>query len=111
MPMHSVFYPCVAVLLAIAASAGWPATLAAADKLQYNRDIRPILAESCFPCHGPDSASRKADLRLDKREVAVEHDAIVPGKPAQSSLVERISSGDADEMMPPPASKKRLTDA
>ena len=42
------------------------------DKLRYNRDIRPILSENCFACHGPDSAARKADLRLDKREVAVE---------------------------------------
>src|SRR5262252_243963 len=79
----------------------------AADKLEYNRDVRPILAENCFACHGPDSASRKADLRLDKREVAIEHDAIVPGKPGQSSVVERIVADDADTMMPPPATKKK----
>src|SRR5262245_32304596 len=83
----------------------------AADKLEYNRDVRPILAENCFACHGPDSAARKADLRLDKRDVAIEHDAIVPGKPADSALVERINSGDADEMMPPPTTKKKLTAA
>jgi hypothetical protein len=83
----------------------------AADKLEYNRDIRPILAENCFACHGPDSAARKADLRLDKREVTLEHEAIVPGKPAQSSLIERIFSTDADELMPPPAAKKKLTAA
>jgi uncharacterized protein DUF1553/uncharacterized protein DUF1549/concanavalin A-like lectin/glucanase superfamily protein/cytochrome c len=81
----------------------------AADKLQYNRDVRPILAENCFACHGPDSAARKADLRLDKREVAVEHEAIVPGAPLKSGVVERISSSDADEVMPPPATKKQLT--
>ncbi len=45
----------------------------AADKLQYNRDIRPILADNCFACHGPDSAARKADLRLDQREAAIGH--------------------------------------
>ena len=45
--------------------------------LEYNRDIRPILAENCFACHGPDSAARKADLRLDRREAAVKAGAIV----------------------------------
>jgi hypothetical protein len=81
----------------------------AADKLQYNRDVRSILAENCFACHGPDSAARQADLRLDKREVAIEHDAIVPGKPDQSSLIVRITSTDVDAVMPPPKSKKKLT--
>src|SRR5262245_2002608 len=93
---------------------GWLANTTisrAADKLEYNRDIRPILAENCFACHGPDSAARKADLRLDKRDIALEHEAIVPGKPSQSSLLERILSTDADEVMPPPASKKKLTAA
>jgi hypothetical protein len=80
-------------------------------KLEYNRDIRPILAENCFACHGPDSASRKADLRLDKREVAIEHDAFVPGKPNQSSVVERVFADDTDTVMPPPATKKTLTAA
>src|SRR4051812_7565982 len=58
----------------------------AADKLEYNRDIRPILAENCFACHGPDSAARKADLRLDRREMAMQTTAIVPGKPDESEL-------------------------
>src|SRR5438045_776053 len=56
------------------------------DKLQYNRDIRPILAENCFACHGPDSAARKAGLRLDRRDEAIKAEAIVPGKPDKSSL-------------------------
>src|SRR6476660_9655255 len=90
---------------------GFVAAASAADNLQYNRDIRPILAENCFACHGPDSASRKADLRLDKREIAIEHGAIVPEKPAESGVVERIASSDPDEAMPPPASKKKLTAA
>ncbi len=83
----------------------------AADKLEYNRDVRPILTENCFACHGPDSASRKADLRLDKREIAIEHDAIVPGKPSQSSIVSRVFENDADAVMPPLATKKKLTAA
>jgi predicted methyltransferase len=73
--------------------------------LGYSRDIRPILAESCFTCHGADATQRKADLRLDLRQVAVK-EAIVPGKAAESPLVERITSNDRDEQMPPPASKK-----
>ncbi len=54
---------------------------------EYNRDIRPILAENCFACHGPDSASRKANLRLDQRDAAIKAEAIVPGKPEKSALV------------------------
>ena len=80
-------------------------------KLEYNRDIRPILAENCFACHGPDSAARKADLRLDQREAAVEAGAIVPGNPEESELIARIHSDDADELMPPPKSHKTLTAA
>jgi hypothetical protein len=81
----------------------------AADPIGYNIDIRPILAENCFACHGPDSASRKADLRLDRREAAIEMGAIVPGKPDESELVKRIISADEDTMMPPAASHKKLT--
>ena len=70
--------------------------------IEYNRDIRPILAENCFACHGPDSAARKADLRLDRRDVAVEAGAIVPGNPD----AERAGRADPlrrpDELMPPP---------
>ena len=73
------------------------ASQAADDSILYNRDIRPILAETCFTCHGPDSASRKADLRLDRREAAIEGGAIVPGKPDESELISRIFSDDADE--------------
>lgn len=83
----------------------------AADKLQYNRDIRPILAENCFACHGPDSAARKGELRLDRREMAMESMAIVPSDPEKSGLVSRINSTDPAERMPPPESKKELTAA
>ena len=76
--------------------------------LRYNRDVRPILAENCFSCHGPDSASRKADLRLDRREAAITAEAIKPGQPDESALIQRILSTDPDEMMPPPASHKVL---
>ena len=77
--------------------------------IEYNRDVRPILAENCFACHGPDSASRKADLRLDRREAAVESGALVPGDIEASELIARIVTHDRDEVMPPPKTKKTLT--
>ena len=83
----------------------------AAEKLSFNRDIRPILAENCFACHGPDSASRKADLRLDRREAAVKAGAISPGKPDESEMIRRIFASDKDEVMPPPSIHKQLTAA
>ncbi|MFO0951965.1 MAG: DUF1549 domain-containing protein [Isosphaeraceae bacterium] len=96
------------LLLAGAAEAADPAGPA---KLEYNRDIRPILADNCFRCHGPDSASRKADLRLDRREAAVEKGAIEPGKPDESLLIDRVFTADPKELMPPPTTKKVLTQA
>ena len=84
---------------------------ARADKVQYNRDVRPILSDNCFRCHGPDKSNRKAKLRLDQREVALEREAFVPGKPDESELVTRIFSRDPEEAMPPADSHKRLTAA
>jgi hypothetical protein len=82
-----------------------PAT-AAADRLDFNRDVRPILSDKCFACHGPDKSKRKADLRLDTSDGKK---AVVPGKPAESEMVKRINSADKDEMMPPPSSGRSLT--
>ncbi|MCA9270093.1 MAG: DUF1549 domain-containing protein, partial [Planctomycetales bacterium] len=81
-----------------------------AEPLRYNRDIRPILADNCFACHGPDSAARQAELRLDQRDAAIEMEAIAPGKPQDSSLVERIRSDDPEKRMPPPETKKTLNE-
>jgi len=83
----------------------------AADLPTYNRDVRPILNDACFSCHGPDSASRKADLRIDQREAAISMQALVPGDPAASEMLKRILSDDPDVVMPPPSSKKTLTAA
>jgi len=80
-------------------------------KLRYNRDIRPILSDNCFHCHGPDKNHREADLRLDLRAEAISAKAIQPGKPEASSLIERIQTHDEDDLMPPPESKKTLTEA
>jgi hypothetical protein len=67
------------------------------------------LSENCYACHGPDKNQRKAKLRLDVREVALERGAIVPGKPTDSKLVQHIFSSDPDETMPPPKTEKVLT--
>ena len=81
-------------------------------KLLYNRDIRPILSENCFACHGPDSAARKAGLRLDQRDAAVAKKAFVPGKSGESELVARVLLPEDDETaMPPKKSHKKLTPA
>ncbi|MDX1952308.1 MAG: DUF1549 domain-containing protein, partial [Verrucomicrobiota bacterium] len=92
-----------------------PSLLAAAPskKIDYNRDIRPILAENCFSCHGPDSASRKAGLRLDSFEAATAArkdalPAIIPGKPDESETIKRVFTSDEDDIMPPAKSKKAL---
>src|SRR5262245_50450020 len=86
----------------------------AAAPVRYNRDIRPILADNCFACHGPDSAQRKASLRLDDRAAALRpaksgRTAIVPGRPTESELLQRVQARDMDEVMPPPEVQKRLT--
>ncbi|HYR58090.1 MAG TPA: DUF1553 domain-containing protein, partial [Chthoniobacteraceae bacterium] len=86
---------------------------AAPIKLEYNRDVRPILSDKCFKCHGPDSQARKAELRLDIRDNALaKHDngiPIVPGKPDESELVQRIETSDPDDHMPPRKSNLRLS--
>jgi hypothetical protein len=91
-----------------AAACCWAASGAAATPVSFNRDIRPILSDNCFSCHGPDSSHRQADLRLDTRDDAVAAGAIVPGKPAESTLVSRINSDDSGALMPPPESHKKL---
>lgn len=89
----------------------WTGPAQGAESLEYNRDIRPILAENCFACHGPDRAARKGKLRLDLREEAVKAEAIVPGSADKSSLIAHIFADDPDQRMPPPQSRKQLTAA
>lgn len=80
--------------------------------LVYNRDVRPVLAEHCFACHGPDSAAREADLRLDQRDGAVASGAIKSGDPDESELIRRIRLTDQEDGAMPPASvHRRLTEA
>jgi hypothetical protein len=85
-----------------------------ADEVGFNRDIRPILTNACFKCHGP--AARKGGFRLDLREEALQPARsgarpIVPGKPAQSEIIKRIFATDAEEVMPPPSAHKVLKPA
>src|ERR1051326_6505195 len=101
-------------VLVVAAIGGSAFAGPAAENLQYNRDIRPILSDRCFKCHGPDKGSRKAGLGLDLAEEAYaarkksgKH-AIVPGKPDESLVCTKIFSSDPDEQMPPPESKLTL---
>src|SRR5581483_1921103 len=86
----------------------WTTPAGASDgsrgSIEFNRDVRPILSENCFVCHGPGKEDRKANLRFDLREVALEHKAIVPGNPSQSKLVQHVFSNDPKKIMPPPES-------
>ncbi|MFN9940752.1 MAG: c-type cytochrome domain-containing protein, partial [bacterium] len=96
-------------LLAVPAS-----RVVAADKLQFNRDIRPILSDTCFHCHGPDEKERQAGLRLDVRQQALMPaesglPAIVPGQVESSQLLARVFSDDPELVMPPPQLHKPLT--
>ena len=92
--------------------AGISAKLSADEKVDFNRQIRPILANKCFRCHGPDAAHRKADLRLDDFAAATAKrdgvNAVVPGKPNESEVFRRISTTDIDERMPPSDSGLKL---
>ena len=95
------------IILPVAPMSGADST----NTIQFNRDIRPILSENCFLCHGPDKNRRKAKMRLDVREVALEREAFVPGKPDKSELVRRIHETNPDDLMPPTNTHKTLTPA
>jgi hypothetical protein len=101
--MHRRLFVSLLLLLPLLPAAGLGAPL------KFNRDIRPILSDKCFFCHGPDPKKRDSGLRLDMREEALKlRDdiyPIVPGKPEASELIARVTSSDRDEEMPPPKSK------
>ena len=93
---------------------GWLPQAISGAAIDFNREIRPILSDACFPCHGPDASARKAGLRLDLRAVAVQpaesgEVAIRPNQAAQSELVRRIFSEDRDEVMPPRKSHRSIS--
>jgi len=112
---HSIPHRAIRILVAsllapVAASLG---TEPLPAQVEFNRDIRPILSDTCFHCHGPDKAKRKADLRLDIEADAKaridDHFAILPGDPAKSELIRRITTNDDDDRMPPADSGRQLT--
>src|SRR5262249_13096518 len=85
------------------------APLARAAEVEFNRDVRPILSDACFACHGPDKGKRKGGLRLDTEEGG--RKVVVPGKAAESELLRRLTTADEKDRMPPARANRRLTDA
>ncbi len=114
LPRHLV---CLALLiLSAAAATAVETSKSAAAKIDFNRDVRPILSENCYKCHGPDESSRKAKLRFDLRAEALKPAksgdiAIVPNAPEKSALIERITAKDPDDRMPPASTGKTLSAA
>ena len=91
-----------------------PVVRAADEPINFNRDIRPILSNSCYACHGPDATKREAEFRVDTAEAATKEldsggFAVVPGDLAKSVLYQRLVHEDEDERMPPADSGKTIT--
>ena len=90
-----------------------PRSAPRSETVEFNRDIRPILSDKCFHCHGPDKNKREAELRLDTEAGLLGHDGkngpVTPGKPDESELFHRVTSNDPDKKMPPASSGKSLT--
>ncbi len=99
----------LAITLAIATEVILSSLIYAAEPPHFSRDVLPILSENCFACHGPDSSKRESDLRLDEREHLLK--AISLEQPAESELLARVRTVDAEELMPPPASHKQPLNA
>src|SRR5262245_13161250 len=94
--------------LALVAAVSLTGTAAAAEPpVDFNRQVRPLLSENCFACHGPDDKTRKADLRLDLKDGAAA--VLTPGKPGESELVRRVTAAEPSQVMPPPKTGKKLS--
>jgi hypothetical protein len=107
--IYSLFLiaPAASLLALLEVTAAAEPARPAASRVNFSREILPILSQNCFRCHGPDEKARKAKLRLDRHESAL--GVIVGGKSAESELIRRVTSNDPQEMMPPPKSKLTLT--
>lgn len=106
---------CMAAVCVLMVPGGFPAASGQdggpdSAKIEFDRDIRPILSNHCFQCHGADQDARTTELRLDVRESAVEHKAIDPADLSASKILVRITAADADERMPPAETNKPLTE-
>ena len=104
-------HPRLTLATALVALCGSLSAAVQTRDVDYGRDIRPILSENCFYCHGQDASHRKGKLRLDTLDGQRAKDAVIPGKPNDSELIKRILTKDPDEQMPPPDSHRHLTDA
>jgi hypothetical protein len=105
----------IAGVLAFAASAGAESKqLVAGAKVDFTRDISPILSDNCFLCHGPDESTRKGKVRFDTKEGIFANRKglfpVVPGKPDESEIIRRVFSTDPDEQMPPPDHPRHPTE-
>src|SRR5438552_15989315 len=111
MPPRTASRASLGLLVTAGAMIGGPAAAAPPEPIRFNRDVRPILSDACFGCHGP--GKQKAGLRLDRAGPATKPNkrgdaALVPGKPDASEAVRRILSADEAEVMPPADSPKPL---
>ncbi len=104
-------HPRLTLATALVALCGSLSAAVQTRDVDYGRDIRPILSENCFYCHGQDASHRKGKLRLDTLDGQRAKDAVIPGKPNDSEIIKRILTKDPDEQMPPPDSNRHLTDA
>jgi len=103
-------HPHLFLVTALAALTAPLHAAAQSGSIDYGRDIRPILSENCFYCHGQDAGKRKGKLRLDTLDGQRAKDVVIPGKPNDSELIKRLLTKDPDEQMPPPDSNRHLTD-
>ena len=104
------------LLATLLAFGGLESAFAQSNEPDFTSQIRPLLSDNCFKCHGPDDSARKSKLRLDRPDTAMQpaksgKRAIISGKPDESELISRIMANDPDEVMPPPSTKKTLTPA
>ena len=96
---------CLVLLFPLATGAG----AAEPRPVDFSRDVLPVLSDYCFQCHGPDAQARKAKLRFDDKNSPFDRGVVVPGKPKESALIERVTSADPDAVMPPPSLKRKLS--
>lgn len=109
MSARNLFLPICFILICTGIKTGFAAPQSTNTTVDFSRDIRPILSNTCFKCHGPDANTREADFRLDTREdVLGGNHSVVPGDSAASVLFQRLISNDPDELMPPPESGRSL---
>ena len=114
--MHPSRLVCFVFTASVCVIASFAGGTVADERVDFNRDVRPILSDTCYKCHGPDVNELKGELRLDRRESAFGKSesgaiAVVPGNVSDSELVQRITAQDASELMPPPDSGRKLTAA